>query len=226
MRNSLLLISSLMIVAACTDSGAGGGSDVSGASTYRDAVTSSDGTARAPAKPAPQTMRVSMDVRGTGTMSGLDATCLDGTAGQFHAVYRGNASLTDGGSVAAALDAAASLTTPSGCTIPSLSAAAVTDVKVRAELDATTTNCSSYCEASARADAEAQCAGHADQAACRASAETSAAASCTTTCTQHSHVIVAETSLAASALGTVDADALRGGLFGALHADFTFDHLE
>jgi hypothetical protein len=213
-----------LLISACDGNDAG--TTINGTGSYRDASTNPDGTAHAADQPAAADVSVSLVVRGTGQMKGLDASCLDGTSGQFRALYAGTTRLGDGGAVTASLDAAAAITTPSGCTVPDLSVAAVTGVTVRAELAATTTSCESYCAASARADAEAQCAGKADQVTCRTQAETSASASCRTTCTQQAHVIVAETSLAATLLGSVDADQLRAGAFGDLHADLRFDHME
>jgi hypothetical protein len=219
-----LVAFTIVSLTACTSSSPA--TDVSGHAVYRDAATNADGSAHTAARPPAQAARVTLEIHGTGTMSGLDASCLDAASGQFRAVYHGDAQLADGGAMTAALDAAGAITTPSGCTIPSLTVGAVTGVTVRAELDATTTNCQSYCDASARADAEAQCGSAADQASCRASAEASASASCRTTCTSQSHAIVAETSLGIATLGQLDADQLRAGAFGAMSADFTFDRLQ
>src|SRR5204862_6466018 len=101
-----------------------------------------------------------------------------------------------------------------------------TDVVIRAELDATTQNCDTYCSASARADAEAQCSAAPDRASCWANAEGAAKASCMTECTTQSPTIVAETTIGASALGDLDADAIRAAAFGAITANLTFDTLE
>ena len=86
-------------------------------------------------------------------------------------------------------------------------------------ITATTQSCKSYCEASARADAEAQCGATASAASCRAQAESTAAASCQTTCTTQAHSIVAEASLATSLFGGIDLNDLEAGSLGDLEAD-------
>jgi hypothetical protein len=225
MRNTLILISCAAI-AACASNDTGATTDVSGHALYRDSSTNADGSPHAAAEPAPQTARVSLIVSGTGQASGLDLSCQGGASGQFQALYSGNAQLGGTGEVTATLDAATSITTPAGCAISKLTVGAVTGVTLHAELDATTANCDTYCAASARADAESQCAGNANEASCRADAEASAQASCQTTCTTQSHAIVADAELGAAALGELDADQLQAGAFGALHADLTFDHLQ
>ena len=216
----------LLAIAACTDGGAGGGTTVTGTSTYRDSRTNPDGTQHQAAAPPAQTASASLAVDGTGTLSGVDARCLDGATGQFHALYDGQASLAGDGTLSATLAAAGDVTTPSGCAIPDLVVGAVTGVHVRVELDATTTNCQSYCDASARADAESACETSTDQATCRSQAEASASASCQTACTTQAHAIVAEASLGAGALGTIDADALHAGALGNVDTSLTFDHME
>ena len=231
MRN-LHLTSSILSVLLCaaagcaTDGGAGDGTPVTGASTYRDSSTATDGSPHQAAAPPAQTATVSLAVDGTGTLSGVDVTCPDAAAGQFEALYHGQASIDGGGTLSGTLAAAGDVTTPSGCTISDLTVAAVTGVTLRAELEATTTNCQTYCDASARADAESECAGNADEATCRSQAQASAAASCNTACTTQAHAIVAEVSLGIDALGAIDADALHAGAFGDVDAGFTFDHLE
>lgn len=221
MRNTLILISCAAI-AACTSNDTGATTGVSGHAIYRDSTANADGSPHAAAEPAPQTARVSLIVSGTGQATGVDLSCLDKTSGQFQALYAGSAQLGGSGDVSATLDAATSITTPAGCAISSLTVGAVTGVTLHAELDTTTANCDTYCAASARADAESQCAGSADEASCRASAEASAQASCHTTCTTQSHAIVADAELGAAALGELDMDQLKAGAFGALHADLTF----
>jgi hypothetical protein len=203
------------------------GSEVQGLATYRDATTDAAGASREPASPPAQSARVTVTVRGNGTLTGLDPTCLEQATGQFHAVYDGTAEVDgNGGYVSSMAAADALLQTPSGCAIPDLTVGAVTDVVVRAELDVTTANCTTYCEASARADAEAECTGAADRAGCWASAESAAMAACQTECTTQSEHIVAEATIAGSALGELDIDALRAAALGELEADLTFDTLE
>jgi hypothetical protein len=231
MRNHHLtssLVALLLCAAAgcATDGAAGDGTPVTGTSTYRDSSTTADGSPHQAAAPPAQSATVSLAVHGTGTLSGVDVSCPDAATGQFAALYQGQASLADGGTLSGALAATGEVTTPSGCTVSDLTVAAVTGITVRAELDATTTNCQTYCDASARADAESACEGNADQATCRSQAEASAAASCNTACTTQAHAIVAEASLGTGALGTIDADALHAGAFGDVDATFTFDHME
>jgi hypothetical protein len=224
MRNSLILVSCAAL-AACSSNDNSASTGVSGHALYRDSTTNDDGTPHQAATPAPQTARLTLTVTGTGQLSGLDLSCADAASGLFQARYDGSAALGDAGNVDATLAAATTITTPSGCTIPNLAVGAITGVKLHAELDATTANCSAYCGASARADAESRCAGSADEVSCRASAEASAQASCNTTCTTQSHAIVADTDLGVAALGQLDADQLQAGAFGALHGDLTFAQL-
>ena len=224
MRNALILSS--ILIAACASNDTGATTDVSGHAIYRDSTTNDDGSPHAAAAPSPQTAKVSLVVTGNGQLSGLDLSCLDKTSGQFQALYSGSATLGGAGDVTATLAAATSITTPAGCAIPNLTVGAVTGVKLHAELDTTTENCNTYCEASARADAESQCAGSANEATCRADAEASASASCQTPGTTQAHAITADTDLGVAALGELDADQLKAGAFGALHADLTFAQLK
>jgi hypothetical protein len=229
MRNSFIY-ASLLAFCACTGGTGDDGGDstsVTGQGVYRDEGTNHDGTAAEPASPPAQDMNVSIIVDGTGTIPNPDPQCALDPAGAFHAVLSGTATVDDSGAYVASMGSATSaITTPSGCTIPTLTVGAVTDVKVRAELDATTENCQTYCAASARADAEAQCGSTADQAECRATAEGDLEASCQTTCTTERDSIVAEADLGAGAIGSIDEDALRAAALGSLTADLTFDHDE
>jgi hypothetical protein len=203
------------------------GSEVQGLTAYRDSSTDASGATRDPATPPAQSANVTVTVRGNGTLSGLDPTCLDSATGQFHALYDSTAQLDgDGGYVSSMAAADAVLQTPSGCAIPDLTVGVITDVVVRAELDVTTANCDTYCAASARADAEAECAAAPDRATCWAAAEADAAAACQTECTTQAEHIVAEASVSGSLLGELDADALRAAALGELEADLTFDALE
>lgn len=227
MRNSFILVS--LLISACTSDGGDGGAatEVAGAAVYRDSATDHDGNARSPAAPPAQEATISIVVEGTGEISDLDPQCALDPAGAFEARFLGEMALSDDGAyLAAVAEGAAQLVTPSGCEIPDLTVGLVTDVTIRAELEATTANCQTYCAASARADAEAECGASPGDAACRAEAEASAEAACTTTCTTERDVIVAEVSLAASLLGELDAEALRAAALGELHADLVFDHLE
>src|SRR5688572_24925139 len=129
LRNTLLLsILASLTVGACGSS-SDGDSDVDDADTsvdgqalYRDARTDHAGNPQPAAKPAPQDISVRIDVRGTGTLDGLEPRCnLDQAGGQFSGQYEGEATLDNGGLFASALaSTAASFVTPSGCEIPDL----------------------------------------------------------------------------------------------------------
>jgi hypothetical protein len=204
LRRTLFFASLALITAtaACgsDDDGDSSGDDtgetesaLSGQAIYRDSATDHDGQPRAASAPADQDVSLEIDVRGTGTLDGLDPQCsLDGAAGQFEGVYAGDLALGDDGIFAQLLTSTtASFETPTGCAIPDLTIAAMTEVVVRARLTATTQNCESFCEAHARAEAEAECGATADAATCRADAEAAITGSCTTTCTSETHHIVA-----------------------------------
>jgi hypothetical protein len=234
MRSHTMLMTLLSLAAfgACASDDDGTGSqtsEVTGAMRYQDATTNSDGSPRdAASVPADQSVTVTVEVRGTGVITGVEASCtLDGATGQFRALFDGTANVDENGAYVAGFGSgSARIETLSGCAIPELTVNAITDVVVRAEIAATTQSCETYCAASARSDAEAECAGSSSEAECRAAAEASATASCTTECTSQRDVIVAEASLAASLLGDLDADALRAAAFGDFAADLTFDHME
>ena len=165
-----------------------------------------------------------MTIKGSATIPQVDPQCVTDPAGKFEARYAGTASIGD--DLYAASFARGSIVTPSGCEIPELTVGVVTDIVIRGELEATTQNCQTYCEASARADAEAQCGATASAAECRAQAESATAAQCMTTCTTQRTKIVAETTIGVSSLGSVDADALRSATFADLEAKLVFDVLE
>ncbi|MCB9562292.1 MAG: hypothetical protein H6709_08425 [Kofleriaceae bacterium] len=226
---SFLIASTVVSAAACADDPAGAGAGrVAGTARYHDAATEHDGSPHEAAAPAPGTATLVLEVRGTGALDGVDPSCAaDAASGQFRARYAADAALDDGGAYAAALLAAdGRVETLGGCAVPSLTVAAITDVVVRAELDATTARCDAYCAAQARASAEAECGVEPAAAACRGDAEVQAAATCQTTCTPQDTVIVAEASLAAGLVGDLDADALRAAAVGDLTVALTFDHVE
>ena len=214
MRNLLLVL-----LAACGSS-SDGGTSVSGQAVYRDSTTDHTGAPHAAAAPADQHMNITMTIQGTGTIPNVDAQCLTDPTGHFEARYAGSAQVGD---TYLASFGSGSIVTPSGCQIPDLTVGVVTDIVVRAEIETTTPNCETYCAASARADAEAQCG---TSASCRENAETSATAQCMTTCTAQKTKIVAESSIGASSLGHVDADALRAAAFADLEAKLVFAALE
>ncbi len=225
---TFITLLSLSILGACTSDGAPPTGQVAGELRYRDAATNPDGTPREAATPPAPDGRLTVEVRGTGTLDGLTGACaLEAASGQFRARFDAAAAIgPDGAYVATLASAAARLETLGGCPIPDLTVALVTDVVVRAELDATTATCESYCAASARSAAEATCAGSATQATCRAAAEADAQAACHTECATQREVIVAEASLAASLLGEVDAELLRAAALGELRAELTLDRME
>ena len=214
----------LLLLVGCSNSdGSEGNVTVSGQAVYRDSTTDHTGATRTAASPPDQDAKLSMTIKGTGTIPQVDPQCITDPAGKFEAKYAGTAAL-DG--VYVASFGAGSIATPSGCAIPELTVGAVTEIVLRAELTTTTQNCQSYCEASARADAEASCGATSSAASCRESAEASATASCMTTCTSQKTKIVAETSIGVGSLGEVDATKLRTATFADLEAKLVFDALE
>lgn len=218
------IVASILLVTACSSDGENQTeSHVTGDATYRDATTDHAGAAREPAAPT-QSAKVTVIVKGTGTLPPVDARCALDPAGQFQASYASTVDLASGSAYLAAIGTG-SITTPSGCEVPSLSGALITDVRIRAEIEATTQSCETYCQAYARAEAEQSCGATASAASCRSTAEATAEGSCTTTCTTRADHIVAETSLAAALFGDVDADDLRAAALGDMDADLTFDHL-
>lgn len=232
-HTSFLTVLSLSLFAACAadddQTPTTPTSQVEGEMRYKDAATSADGSAREAEAPPAQQALVTVEVRGTGTIGGLEATecALEAASGQFQALFDSTVQVDDGGVYAAGYgEGDARIETLGGCEIPNLTVGVITDVVVRAELEANTVNCQSYCDANARATAEAQCQGAQDQVACRGSAETTASASCNTECTTQREVIVAEASLSASLLGELDVEALRAAAFGDFAADLTFDRME
>jgi len=226
LKTSLLAVASTLLAGACT-SESDGGASLSGSAVYRDAATDHGGATQPPSTPPPQSARVTITVKGSGQIPNVDPQCALDPAGQFEATYLSTMSVTDGNVYSATVaSGSGAIETPSGCAIPDLTVGLITDVVIRSELSITTQNCDTYCSASARADAEAQCGATATAVSCRADAEASAMAQCQTTCTTKAHSIVAEVSLAASLLGELDANALRAAALGELTANLTFDHLE
>jgi hypothetical protein len=218
-------IACVLVVAACSGSSSPN-SSVAGQAVYRDAATDHQGAAQQPAAPPAQHVAVSVTIEGTGQIPHIDPKCAVDPAGSFEAHYAGTANLaSDRAYLASFGDAAQSIVTPSGCAISDFTVGVVTDVVIRGELVVTTQNCNTYCAASARAAAEAQCGATASAAQCRSSAETTAQASCTTTCTSQAHAITAELALGAGALTHADADLLRAAAFGDLQANLRFDHM-
>jgi hypothetical protein len=232
---SILASISFVSVAACSSSSEPGDdtptdepeTSVEGQALYRDASTDHSGNPRAAARPPEQAVDLRIDVRGTGTLEGLEPQCtLDGASGAFEGVYQGEITLDGDGLYAALLaSTAATFETPSGCAIPTVSIGAMTEVVIHAEIAATTPSCTAFCEAHGRAEAEAECGATADAASCRAAAETSIAASCTASCTTETHRIVAETALSAEALAALNAGELTGSALGELDVDLVFDRV-
>lgn len=214
----------VLLVAACgSDSEAD--TEATGEAQFADAETNPDGSSREPARPT-ESFAVSIEVAGSGDLSGLDATCLDGASGQFEGLLSGSAEVDDGVYLAAVGSGAASFETPAGCVIDEVQIAALTRVVVRAELTATTSSCESYCGAKARQVAEGECSSSADEASCRAAAEGEYSATCEVSCEQTDHRIVAETELSTAARAELAASALAGSALGVVAADLTFDRIE
>ncbi len=223
-------IAMLLFVGACTSSGDEGTatSEIRGDAAFRDAATDHAGNPQEPAAPS-QSAKISIVMHGSGQFSvdKLDPRCALDPSGQFDAVFTSTADLGNGSAYLSTLASSSGrITTASGCELPEVSALIITGATLRAEIATTTQSCKSYCEASARADAEAQCGATASSASCREQAETSAAASCQTTCTTQAHSIVAETSLATSLFTGLDFQDLQAASLGDLQADLTFDELE
>jgi hypothetical protein len=211
----------------CTSNDSDTSASLSGNAAYRDATTDHGGVQQEAASPPAQNARVSVVIKGSGTIPELDPKCALDPAGAFEAHYLSTMTVSDGEVYTAAIaEGSGMIQTPSGCAIPNLTVGVITDVVVRGELTINTTNCETFCSAQARADGEAQCGASASAAQCRSQYEAQASAQCQTTCTTQAHAIVAEVSLAASLLSDVDADALRAAALGDLTANLTFDHLE
>jgi hypothetical protein len=223
--NLTFLIASLLTF-GCTNESETSAS-LSGTAVYRDSTTDHAGATKPAATPPAQSARISLVVKGSGTIPDLDSQCALDPAGQFEAHYLSTMTVSDGDAYTATVaKGSGQLQTPSGCEVPNLTVGVLTDVVVRGELTINTTNCETYCSAQARADAEAQCGASATAAMCRTQYEAQASGQCQTTCTTKAHAIVAEVSLSATLLGDLDADALRAAALGELTADLTFDHLE
>ncbi|NVB78462.1 MAG: hypothetical protein HOV81_08730 [Kofleriaceae bacterium] len=230
MTMSIHRLTFISLLAACTGgdtSTTESAATVDGTAAFRDATTNTDGSAHDAATPPSQGAHVSVIVKGTGEVPHLDPQCAQDPLGSFEAHYTGTATVSDDGAYAAAFgSAAAEILSPSGCAIPDLTVGLITDVVVRAELAVNTQNCSAYCAASARADAEAECGATPSSAQCRTSAQAQAEASCQTSCTTEAHLIVGEVSIGASAIGHADIEMLRAAAFGQLEANLELDHLE
>ncbi len=230
MNHRALPLTLLLLTACDGQTAADNETEATGTATYDDAEQTSDGSDNEPATPEPQPnsdpMWLSIDVEGSGDFSVSDPECqLDSLGSTFLGQLEGEAELDGNGVYVATLASTEStFTTPSGCTIPSLSIGSVTEVVVRGELTATQENCESYCAASARSEAEAECGSDAS---CRGDVQSAHEASCTTECTSSTtHVIVAETSLGVTALAELNGQALSGSSLGTISADLTFDRIE
>src|SRR5262245_61994582 len=141
---SFLFVTAMTLAAgACTGDGNGGGDgdgdgSVTGAARYTDSDTDANGAPHQPAAPAPQQADLSFTVEGNAVLPTLEPTCLDGLAGKFEALYDGELAIGDNGAYAAGFGSAVtSLTTPSGCTLPSLEVTAITKITARAAITAT-----------------------------------------------------------------------------------------
>jgi hypothetical protein len=229
---TLITTTPLLLLLACSGkSEEAGETQATGQSQWRDAETGPDGAEKFSGKPEPQPssdpMWVSIDFEGTGELDLGDPSCDLTGLGSFEGLYEGEGTIDDDGVyVASFAEAEATVQTPSGCEIPSLSVEVITDVVVTGYLSATQENCTSYCEASARAAAEERCAGDSDEVSCRAEVEGSYAASCETECVSTTHTIVAQSSLGVGSLADITASSLSGAALGTLSVDLTFDHIE
>lgn len=223
------LVAALLAMAACTSSDAEIDTNASGQAVYRDATTDHEGQPAAAARPDPQGLWITIEVTGTASLSDLEPECaLDEASGNVTALFAGEAILDDDGLYVAGLASAqATFVSGSGCTLPPVELSTMTDVVVRAELEATTPNCETYCQAEARAEGEAECGAEPSAATCRATAEAGHAAACTSTCTgETTHAIVAETALSAAAIAELNAQAVTGSGVGELEVALVFDHME
>jgi hypothetical protein len=228
MQKTSLLLSTLSLFAFAACSSDDGSttetsSKLSGDATYRDATTDHAGNEIDPVGPSSDGT-ITIVVEGSGQLPQVDASCALDPSGRFEAHYVSDVDFDSGDAYVASV-ASGVIMTPGGCELPSVNALLVTDVKIRAEIEATTQNCETYCAASARADAEAECGATSSAANCRENAEATAEASCHTTCTTRADRIVAESSLTASLFAGLDFEALRGALFGDLSANLEFDHM-
>jgi hypothetical protein len=220
-------------LAACDTSGsAEADGAVAGEATYEDAQTEHDGEPSEPARPGPQPgnepLLIDVEVSGTGELSGLDPSCLDGATGSFSGLFFSEAELrADGLYTATLASSEAQFWTPSGCAIPDLEISAFTEVVVKGMLTSKSRNCEGYCEAKARKHAEAECGAAPGAAACRAEAEASYAASCQASCeSSETYAIVGRSRLGADALAALNAQSVTGRALGEVEINLTFDRLE
>lgn len=233
MTRLILLGLGLAGAVACSDGEpepAEGDTTAGGACTYEDAETDSSGQPKEPASPPPSDdLRVTVDVEGNGTLSGLEPQCeIEGATGEFRGLLEGTGEIDDNGVYFAVLaQEDASFTTPSGtCEIPDLQIGSVTSVVVRGELTNTQENCTTYCESKARAAAEQECGADAEAAACRGEIEVSYESTCTEECTTSTRKIVAEAALGVDAIAAINASGLTASGLGEIEVDLTFDHVE
>lgn len=223
------LATASLALTACTTGEADVDTNASGHAVYRDATADHQGQSVAAARPDPQDIMLTMEVSGTASLPELEPRCaLDEVSGQVTALFAGEAVIDDEGVYTAALASGeATFVSAGGCTLPPLELTAMTEVVVRAELEATTASCETYCQAGARAEGEAVCGAEPAAAGCRGETEAEYAASCTTACESEStRVIVAETSLSATAIAELNARTATGSGLGELDVDLVFDHIE
>ena len=202
-----------------------------GQTTFRDAGTKPDGTAREPATPEEDDgppLWVEVVLEAAAEVDLTDPRCsLDGLGSSLEVLYSGEATLSeDGAYVASFASADAEIIGAPECTLPDLSISAVTGVSVQGWYETTTQRCESYCEASARAEAEEACEGDADEVSCRAEAEAEHQASCSTSCEDSgTWAIYAETALDASQVADVSTSMIAGEGLGAVSADLRLELL-
>ncbi|MFT6143913.1 MAG: hypothetical protein ACJATT_003926 [Myxococcota bacterium] len=210
----------LLLTALLTACGGQAETESTGNAQYVESSETADEPAR------PDGFFLEIRAEGTGTFDVAAPECqADSLTGSFNALYEGEADVNNDGIYIASLTTAEAQT-PSGCDLPDLDIGLVTDIVVRGEVQATSSNCSTYCDSQAGAYADTECSGDADEASCRSTAEAEYTSSCTTSCESSTNVIVAETSLTATALTSLDLTALTGAALGTVTADLTFDHIE
>ncbi len=211
----LLLIA---LVTACADE------DAETESTGNAQYVESSQTADEPARP--DGFFVEVRAEGTGEFAVPGAECAaDSVTGAFTALYEGNAEVNNDGTYVASM-AVVEAQPPSGCDVPDLDVALVTDIVVRGEVQATTASCEAYCDSKGAAYADTECEGNADEATCRMETTTTYSSDCVVECDNDFVRMVAETSVTGTALSSLDLQSLSGAALGTITADLTFDRLQ
>lgn len=232
-RTTPFFIACTLGLLACgnDDQLAEGDSSSEGEVTYRDAETEADGSPKEPAAPEEDSgppMWVEVVVDAAAELDVSDPSCsLDGLGNSLEVLYSGEAVINDDGTYVAVFSSSeAEIIGAPECTLPDLSISAVTGVSVQGWYETTTQRCETYCESSARAEAEQACEGSSDEASCRAEAEAEHEASCTTSCEDaETYAIFAEASLGADQVAEVSTNMVSGDGMGSISADLRFEAL-